>query len=138
MDIKNEVINFIETFLGGQYATVHDRQLLQQKFEKGYCYYFAKMLETAFNRGKVCWVAPLYHFVWQDVDGQCYDVNGLFNAKQQHVYYFVPETFAQPILSEYKHVCSTSGASKQQMVKIIKQYCMESGQTYIDSVQDYL
>lgn len=139
MDKQNEVLEFIKQFLGGQYASLHDRNLLRHKFIEGYCYYFAKMLENAFGRGIVCWAAPAYHFVWQDLkDGQCYDIDGIFDIKAHNIYYLIPEDFVGSMLPEYKHVKSEPGITKEQMVQIIKEYCAKTNQEYRSSIEEYL
>ena len=47
-------------------------------FAAGYCYYFAVMLKTAFNRGEVVWHKGFGHIVWLDVDDIAYDIGGVF------------------------------------------------------------
>ncbi len=137
--MNKEVLNFIEQFLGGQYASKHDRELLVDKFTAGYCYYFAHILQTAFERGIVCWAAPLNHFVWKDsLDGQAYDINGCFNPKERGAMYLIPENFAEAVLSEYKHVGQAPAVSKEQIIDVVKHYCKAYDKAYQLEIEDYL
>lgn len=47
-------------------------------FTAGYCFYFAHMLQVAFNRGRVVFAAPLSHIIWEDDNGCAYDFYGIF------------------------------------------------------------
>ena len=46
-------------------------------FSNGYCFYFAKMLEMAFE-GKAVWLYKRSHIVFQTPDKICYDIWGVF------------------------------------------------------------
>lgn len=68
-----EVTDFIAAFLGGRAERV---DCLTNVYTKGYCYYFAHMLQLAFGRGQVCFLVNMPHVVWKDTDGRIYDVSG--------------------------------------------------------------
>lgn len=69
----NEVIDFIDNFLGGQGERI---DVLTYVYTHGYCYYFAHMLKTAFGRGHICFFLNTPHVVCQDEDKRVYDIQG--------------------------------------------------------------
>lgn len=89
-DNKNTVIAFLETF-----RTWNDDQfdpdilydVLDRQFTGGYCYHFAIILKTVFNRGTICYTWPFSHIVWKDDDGKMYDFNGEYSGEAE---YFIP------------------------------------------------
>ena len=70
-----EVIKFIADIL---YYENDKNDSIYNLFENGYCYYFAMMLKTAFNRGTVCWHRGHGHIVWVDDNDVAYDIGGVF------------------------------------------------------------
>ena len=54
---SRDVIEFINEFYNrcGE-NTKEDEISIRNQFMNGYCYYFAKILQSAFERGTVCWV----------------------------------------------------------------------------------
>lgn len=68
------VITFIANVL---FHTTHP-EIIEELFGNGYCYYFAKMLKDAFERGKICWHRNYGHIVWMDTDDTAYDIHGPF------------------------------------------------------------
>ena len=68
--------------------TASDMNIMYNTFRAGYCYFFAHMLQDAFQRGTVCLAAPFSHWVWEDVDKQLYDIEGLYQGEAM---YFIPE-----------------------------------------------
>lgn len=70
-----EVIKFIADIL---YYEDDKNNSIYNLFENGYCYYFAVMLKTAFNRGTVCWHRGYGHIVWVDDNDVAYDIGGVF------------------------------------------------------------
>ena len=72
---NKEVITFIADFL---YADRKNTETVYNLFASGFCYYFATMLKTAFNRGTVCWHRNHGHIVWVDDNNIAYDIGGVF------------------------------------------------------------
>ena len=72
-----DVIRFIANIL---YHTPTEKGsgAIYELFASGYCYYFARMLQSAFGRGDVCWHVGFSHIVWRDVSGIPYDIGGVF------------------------------------------------------------
>lgn len=50
-----------------------------------YSYQLACMLKATFRRGEVMWCAPDYHMVWQDVTGECFDIQGPYRIPKSVV-----------------------------------------------------
>ena len=80
----NEVEDFIAEFRGDNLdLPEEDKELIVQhminKYTRGYCYYLAKILQSAFQRGDVVILAPFSHVVWRDTDGELYDIWGKMN-----------------------------------------------------------
>lgn len=74
-EVNKDVITFISNFL---YADKEGSDTVYELFASGYCYYFAKILQEAFNRGEICWHRNYGHIVWMDTDGIAYDIGGVF------------------------------------------------------------
>lgn len=72
--VNKEVIEFIGNILFHS----HDTESIYQLFACGYCYYFAIILKTAFNRGDIVWHKGFSHIMWRDTDNIVYDIGGVF------------------------------------------------------------
>lgn len=84
--MKNDIEKFIERFRGDNLDLPEEErnkivEYTVHKYTNGYCYFFAKMLQAAFQRGDVVILAPHSHLVWRDVDGKLYDVTGEVSEK---------------------------------------------------------
>lgn len=144
---KREVLEFINTFMNyikPDEDNNNPQELLHNLFRSGYCYHFAHMLKVVFNRGEVCWAAPFSHMVWQDINGEVYDVEGIYDGEAQ---YFIPIRFINAIHPEYvdsyKHLASNVGEwsmedereSLRILLDIIEQYRTSNS---ISDKRDYL
>lgn len=89
---REDVLGFICDF--------SSRVAIYDVFMSGYCYYFAKMLEAAFNRGEVCWSAGRGHIVWVDEDDIAYDVGGVYYNFEQ----LVPIEYLGDLINDFKHM----------------------------------
>ena len=69
----------------------HHNRIISNLFHGGYCWHFAHMLQESFGRGTVCWGAPHSHFVWQDVDGKCWDIYG--RSREAEYSFYIPESY---------------------------------------------
>lgn len=94
-------------------------------FRAGYCWHFAKMLQTTFNRGTVCITFPIGHFIWLDTDGSAYDIDG-FDITEH--YYYVPEEYLGRELDAFKHIPNlyVPDATNEDLLKIAKKYCKDN------------
>lgn len=118
MKASEDVVSFISNFLN------HTKDktaisILQQQFAAGYCYYFAVMLKSAFNRGEVCWCAPYGHLCWVDDDGVPYDIYGICISEAD---YFIPVSFLGDALDDFKHTDKVFNATPQDIQDIIDRY----------------
>ena len=142
--------HFINTFMGGDLGHPDEQESLREKFRCGYCYYFAHMLQTAFNRGTVCWAAPFGHFVWVDEDAdkyatdydkiKVYDIEGKYNPKDHDTFYLIPEKYLGEHVRDFLHTPESrkfKGSSKTDLINIIKNYCNDSQEEYFDEIEDY-
>lgn len=59
-------------------TTERSPEVLSDFFSNGFCYYFAVMLKMNFG-GNIKWLKYRSHIVWQDNNGICYDVWGVFD-----------------------------------------------------------
>ena len=117
------VLYFIADFL---YHGVPDIELedsaesIRSTFRAGYCYYFAHMLKQAFNRGEVCWAAPIGHIVWVDVDGTPYDIEGINESDCE---FYIPERYLEGHVDDFKHVRGkVFNATREQLDEVITKY----------------
>lgn len=56
-----------------------------KEWHETYSYQLACMLKATFRRGEVMWCAPDYHMVWQDVTGECFDIQGPYRIPKSVV-----------------------------------------------------
>lgn len=75
---NKDVITFIANILYHSENGKDNSEVIYGLFGCGYCYYFALMLQNAFNRGSIMWHTNHGHIVWLDVDGAAYDIGGVF------------------------------------------------------------
>lgn len=98
------VLQFIADFL---YHGVPDVTLensaesVRSTFRAGYCYYFAVMLQAAFQRGTICWAAPFGHIVWVDENDVPYDIEGVNDSECD---YYIPISFMGNAINDFMHV----------------------------------
>jgi hypothetical protein len=131
----NEVkpLDFINNFVG-------DSEDIRSKFRNGYCYYFAKMLQTTYNRGAVCLTAPFGHFVWFDsIDNKAYDIEGIYEMKDHDAYYLIPERYLGNFVNDFMpNRKGLIAATKSDIIHIIKTYCNDTGLKYYKELEKYL
>lgn len=94
-----QVLGFIYDFL--MHSGKNNSEIIRKQFHNGYCYYFAHMLRTAFNRGTVCIAAPIGHFVWMDDNQVPYDIEGVNESNCSE---YVPESFLGDMVQDFLHV----------------------------------
>ena len=105
---------------------INESDVIRQLFHNGYCYYFANMLKIAFNRGEVCWAAPYGHFVWQDNDGICYDIEGVTISEAD---YFIPVSYIGDGIKDFLHIRDVSyNATQEDLSKWINAYLKDKGE----------
>ena len=131
----NDVLEFIDDFLNYQSDELA-YEVLHTQFRSGYCYHFAQILRYTFHRGTVCWAAPFGHIVWKDIDGNIYDIEGLYDGE---AFYFIPLEYIGMAVRDFMRINSDdyNGTTKSELINIIKLYCKETGTEYIDSIEDY-
>lgn len=103
---EQEEVEKVLSFIGGMHnmATYNFEDSLYSVFENGYCYYFANVLNLAFlNVGRVVWVRPRGHIVWQSLHtGICYDVSGIY-LDYETTDNLVPIDRMGQLLKDFKH-----------------------------------
>lgn len=104
---KEEVMKFINDFYSRDGTnSEEDKIVLRDQFMIGYCWHFAKILQSTFERGKVCWVKYNSHIVWLDDDNRSYDADGLYNDynKGADIDELICEDLIKPYIKSFKHV----------------------------------
>lgn len=93
------VESFINRFVG-------DDHCLYDKFNNGYCFHFANMLKTTFDRGGLCLTYPYSHFVWMDDDGLAYDINGVYvkEAHDDDIEYIPIDMMNKSDIDSFRHI----------------------------------
>ena len=135
---KTEPEKFINNFMDSGYASEDDMMKLREKFRNGYCYYFATILKTAFNRGEICWTAPFGHFVWVDTDGKAYDIEGSYDMRNTETFYLIPEKYVKKFIGDFLHNgIKSKPATKADLIKSVKTYCKDSKEVYYEEIEDY-
>ena len=130
----DEVLDFISNFLTYK-KDVDGEEVMRRHFRAGYCYYFAVVLKTAFNRGEICWAAPFGHIIWVDEDGIGYDIEGEYCGES---FYYIPESYLGDCLTDFLHKGKCHGSSRQELISIMKKYCEDKNITYDQDVESYL
>lgn len=124
----NEVLHFIKNFVEHS-DIVSDHSAIYRQFRRGYCYYFALILKETFNRGKVCWCAPLGHIVWVDDDETPYDIEGINYGE---VIAYIPIEYLGEYIDDFKHISNprTKGITKEAITKICLKYFIDQGKPF--------
>lgn len=99
-DADPQVIGFIANFVWHKVHNQDEYEMLRALFMDGYCYYFAHMLQQAFQRGKVCICAPFGHFVWMD-DDIPYDIEGVSTSEAE---YYIPEHYLGETVQDFLQI----------------------------------
>lgn len=117
---NKDVLYFIADFL---YHNIHDIREVDHVlylFRAGYCYYFAIMLKTAFNRGTICWAAPHGHIVWRDENGISYDIEGVNISDIEE---YIPIEYIGNAINDFRHVRGIEyNITDQEIASIILKY----------------
>ena len=110
-----QIIKFIADFVYFDDQDVHNR------FKNGYCYYFAKMLQTAFPGGYIAWAVPFGHLVYM-YNQVPYDIEGVYPGEATE---FIPEEFLGDAINDFTHNGHDFNANQAQLDKIIDHYHQE-------------
>ena len=122
-DADKQVLGFIYNFVWNKARNQSEYELVRSMFMNSYCYYFANMLKTAFERGDVYWCAPFGHFVWIDTNGIPYDIEGVSFSEAE---YYIPAEYIKEALDDFKHIPGKAfNASKEWIEKTIENYKKE-------------
>lgn len=127
----NEVEKFIAMFRGDTEPRISDKirdkviDLTINKYVNGYCYYFAKILQAAFQRGDVVILAPYGHFMWRDCDGEMYDIRGKYDGSHHTDYEVeIEEKYLGDHLKNFLwregYVCDTTKEDIDQLIEEAK------------------
>lgn len=118
---NKDVLKFILDFnWKDDSRTANDQEIIRSQFMSGYCYYFAVILKTAFNRGEVCWCAPFSHICWVDTDGTPYDIEGVCSSSCD---YYIPVSYISEGIADFMHVPGRNfGASEEYIYNAIEKY----------------
>ncbi len=113
-----QVLGFIFDFL--MHSGEEHSEVIRNQFRNGYCYYFAHMLKIAFNRGTVCIAAPIGHFVWMDINGVPYDIEGV-NESDCKMY--IPEEFMGDMVKDFLHVKGVMhNSTREEINELMRRY----------------
>ena len=130
MIYKNEpeadanVLKFIAEFV--YHNGEAGKETIISLFTNGYCWYFSHILQSAFQRGNVCYVYDEHHFVWVDDNGVKYDINGVYHSWRP----LIPEDELKDGVLEYMHVPGKNPVSTEpEIVKRMMDYIELEEQT---------
>ena len=135
------MLSDVEYFIEEMYNHFADdkekQEWLRVHYKYGYCYYFAHMLKTAFNRGQVCWTAPYEHWIFLDEDNTPYDCEGKFKGER---FYFIPERYVPTSIVEwYKHKNrNVKAPSRDFIIDRIKSYCKLVKEPYNPEIEKHI
>lgn len=142
-DIREQFPDAREDVLGFIYDFNSRSNDLYDVFASGYCYYFAEMLNVAFNTGEVCWSAGRGHVVWVDENDIAYDISGVYHGFDQ----LIPIGYLGELVNNFKHIrweyqcdevsewCRTNQVSPIQAVVCLWQCIPSSKLNYEGTVE---
>lgn len=125
-----EVLDFINNFKNHSNVPYY----IERLFRSGYCYYFAEILKSAFNRGELCWCAPLGHIIWMDIDGIPYDIEGI---NQSDCLAYIPIKYMGDAINDFKRTDKCFNASKNDIIKIMQKYYKDNNKIFNESDLNY-
>ena len=125
-----EVLDFINNFKNHSNVPYY----IERLFRSGYCYYFAEILKSAFNRGELCWCAPLGHIIWMDIDGIPYDIEGI---NQSDCLAYIPIKYMGDAINDFKRTDKCFNASKNDIIQIIQKYYKDNNKIFNESDLNY-
>ena len=118
-----DVLKFIYQFkqrgnIGSTDNIIHD------VFRHGYCWHFAHILKSTFGRGEVCIAYPFGHFVWKDVNGVVYDIEGEYGHDSEACCYIPEDYLPDEVLDTFRHIpdCDEHYTTKEEIEAIEKRY----------------
>lgn len=118
-----KVLSYIETFV--EHSNVSSTINL---FSNGYCYAFAHILQSTFNKGTVCWVAPFSHMIWL-YKNVPYDINGVYDGESTM---FIPESFLHSRINGFKHIPNyKDNTTKNDIDHIISEFIESKKQNHL-------
>ena len=102
-----------------------DSEDRRELFMCGYCWHFAHMLQTTFDRGEVCLCYPFGHFVWIDEDEIPYDAEGIRVGHEET--YYIPEKYLKNAIDDFKHIPNIShNTTKKEIEEILNNYLKDN------------
>lgn len=117
-DIDGEVMSFINDFI--IFQGKEKSEVLRTQFMCGYCYHFAKILQSVFKRGTCCICAPYGHVVWQDENGVAYDLDGVYYGDAE---YLISEEFAGDLILDFvRRPNCNHNTTKEEIEDLMKRY----------------
>lgn len=119
-NLPTDVLRFIANFRYMQGP--ENEEVIRRQFAAGYCYYFASMLKTAFNRGSLVFLYYLGHIGWEDTDGCVYDING-FNKTYEDI---VPISELGAGITDFKHLPTASPRLTDRKISQHLAYCVKN------------
>lgn len=125
-----EVLDFINNFKNHSNVPYY----IERLFRSGYCYYFAEILKSAFNRGELCWCAPLGHIIWMDIDRIPYDIEGI---NQSDCLAYIPIKYMGDAINDFKRTDKCFNASKNDIIQIIQKYYKDNNKIFNESDLNY-
>ena len=104
-----DIEDFIDEFRNSQADYVEDGdECVRHLFRAGYCYYFAKILQTAYPGGQVCLAFPKKHFVYKYA-GQAWDIEGQY---ADEAWWIDEAEIPNNVLRPFKHLSGNPNAYK--------------------------
>ena len=91
------VLDFI-----GQIADWDDT--VMDLFSGGYCWHFARLLQTTFGRGTLALTEPFGHIVWVDHNGCAYDIDGAYDPETSDCDRLLDLRFLGDLVRDFMHV----------------------------------
>ena len=124
------VISFIADirFHGAIGVGIEDSvEAIRSLFENGYCYYFAKILETAFPGGLICVCYRFGHIVYV-YDEVAYDISGVTDSEYDAL---IPIDEFGSLADGFLHIPGVeSDATKEKVDAIAEKYKKEKGEIF--------
>lgn len=125
-DVNITILKFIHDILNHCEPESEQNEGVYKLFASGYCYYFAKILQTAFPGGTIVWCAPYGHIAYR-YQNVIYDAHYVYDGE---AVLFIPVNNMGDTIQDFLHIPNIAHNTTQeeitQMILQAKQdpYCM--------------
>lgn len=110
--VNINILQFIHNILTHCGNHTEQNEGIYELFASGYCYYFAKILQTAFPGGTIVWCAPYGHIAYQYQD-IVYDAHYVYDGEAE---IFIPVDNMGDTIQDFLHIPNIAHHTTQEEI----------------------